>query len=141
MHDILKLYNQINTFGKDQEMEFDIIQPGEIRYRFPTYEKHCATPKALHGGAIAAFMDAVLGVSALSLSCEQQKLVSTIELKLNFLKPAAPNHVLLGAGKVVSSGNRIIVAEGIITDEETGAEIARGSGTFNAYPIGKSGLV
>lgn len=141
MHKILELYNSINNYGTLNELELEVISPGHIKYIMPVQQKHLATPIAIHGGVLAAMMDAILGVGALSLACHDKKLVSTIEFKINYLSPARPGDVLIGEGKVIQKGNRIIVSEGDIKIQDTQKIIAKGLGTFSAYPIEKSGVL
>ena len=141
MHKILKLYNSINQYGTLNDLDLEVKSSGHIRYRMPVKPKHLATPIAIHGGVLSAMMDAILGVASLSASCEDGKLVSTVEFKINYLAPARLGDVLIGEGKVIQKGNRLIIAEGDIKLEKTGKLIAKGMGTFSAYPIEKSGIL
>lgn len=102
-------------------------------------EDHLATPDVIHGGMLAAFMDGVLGLAALSVSAEKGKLVATVEFKINYHKPVYLHEKLKGHGKVITAGNRIIVSEGKIYNEKEEL-VASGSGTFNSYPAKKVGL-
>lgn len=141
MHPILQLYNSINSYGTINELDLEVLKPGHIIYEMPVKPKHLATPIAIHGGVLAAFMDAVLGVAGLSISCHDGKLVSTVEFKINYLAPARPGDVLIGEGKVIQKGNRILVCEGEVRLQDTNKIIAKGIGTFSAYPIEKSGIL
>lgn len=141
MHKILRLYHQINEFGAANDLQFTLLADGHIQYTMPVKQSHLATPIAIHGGVMAAFMDALLGVAALSISCHESKLVSTIEFKINYFAPARPGDVLVGVGKVVQKGRRIIVAEAEVVVEGSTQVVAKGMGTFNAYPIEKSGIL
>ncbi len=136
MHPILELYNKINHFGNDQGMVYEVIKPGEVSYTMTIEERHLSGPGVAHGGIIAGFMDAVLGVAALSLALEEGNLVSTVEFKINFLKPVRLGETIRGIGKVESKGSRIIVSTGEITDSQ-GNSLAKAMGTFNAYPAEK----
>lgn len=141
MHKILRLYNSINKYGTLNELDLEVISPGHIRYIMPVQEKHLATPIAIHGGVLSAMMDAILGVASLSKSCEDGKLVSTVEFKINYLAPAKLGDILIGEGKVIQKGNRLIIAEGDIKIQGSDKFIAKGLGTFSAYPIEKSGIL
>lgn len=141
MHKILRLYNSINQYGTLNDLELEVISAGHIKYRMPVKEKHLATPIAIHGGVLSAMMDAVLGVASLSASCHDGKLVSTVEFKINYLAPARLGDVLIGEGKVIQKGNRLIIADGSIALESGDKMIAKGMGTFSAYPIEKSGIL
>lgn len=86
-------------------------------------------------------MDGVLGVAALSLAVESERLVSTVEFKINFFKPIQPGDVLLGYGKVIFEGKRLMGSEGTIFRANHHDEVvAKGLGTFNAYPADKNHL-
>jgi uncharacterized protein (TIGR00369 family) len=134
---LIELYNKNNHFGTLLGMEFELIKPGEIKYFLQVKKELLATPTAMHGGAIAAFMDAIIGVAALSAVAEEQKVVSTVEFKINYLKPAIINDRLIGTGKVIQKGNRIIITEGKIYNSQNEI-IAIATGTLNAYPFEKS---
>jgi uncharacterized protein (TIGR00369 family) len=140
MHKILKLYNSINKYGTLNELELEVIAPGHIKYLMPVKEKHLATPIAIHGGVLSAMMDAILGVASLSASCHDGKLVSTVEFKINYLAPARLGDILVGEGRVIQKGNRLIIADGDIKLQNTDKFIAKGIGTFSAYPIEKAGI-
>ena len=141
MHNILRLYNSINNYGNLNDLELTVLAPGHIQYVMPVREKHLATPIAIHGGVLSALMDAILGVASLSASCHDGKLVSTVEFKINYLSPARLGDVLIGEGRVIEKGNRLIVAEGDIKLKDSGKFIAKGLGTFSSYPLEKSGIL
>jgi uncharacterized protein (TIGR00369 family) len=120
-------------------MKLTVVKPGEIIYEMEVLEKHLATVNTIHGGMIAALMDGVIGVAALSLVAQDKKLVSTVEFKLNYYKPAYLGDVLKGYGRVDNAGNRIISTSGEIYNQK-GEMIAKAMGTFNAYPFDKSDI-
>lgn len=121
------------------DMEFQLGNPGEIVYHMVIQEKHLATPRAAHGGAVSAFMDATMGVCALSQVILDNKVVSTIEMKLSFVSPALIGKKLIGTAKTIKKGKRIVFVEGEIHNED-GDLIAIGTGTFNVYPAEKAGF-
>ena len=131
-------YIKFNNFGRHIGMQFNILSPGKIEYSITIKEFHLATPFAAHGGVLSAFMDSVLGISALSLVCVDNKIVSTVEMKLNFLSPVKLGDTLVGRSSVLSKGNRIIVTEAEIVNQEN-ILVGKGMGTFNAYPKEKAG--
>jgi uncharacterized protein (TIGR00369 family) len=141
LKDLLELYQQVNKYGEVNGMQLSIVRPGEIIYQMEIKDIHMATPIAAHGGAVAGMMDGVLGVAALSLTALEEKLVSTIEFKINYLNPVYKGDVLKGFGKVDQSGKRIIIASGEIFCSNRGnILIAKAMGTFNAYPFEKAGF-
>lgn len=135
-HIIIKTYNSWNKFGDLLEMSFKVIAKGEVEYSLQISEKHLATPVAAHGGCVAALMDATLGVAALTSVCEEMKVVSTVNMNMNFLLPALVGDILIGKGKVVKAGKRILFVEAQIFNLKEDL-IAFGSATMNAYPVDK----
>jgi uncharacterized protein (TIGR00369 family) len=138
-HPLIQKYIEYNQFGLLLGMNFSILSSGMVSYQLQIEAKHLATPIAAHGGAIAGLMDAALGVAALSLVCEQQKVVSTLEMNTRFHHPAYERDVLTATTNVLSAGNRILVVEAKIVNQQQQL-IASGSGTFNAYPMEKAGF-
>lgn len=138
-HPIILGYIEANYFGRELGMEFDIINHGEVLYRMPVLKKHLATPIAAHGGAISALMDATMGVCALSEVIRDDKVVSTLEMKLSFIAPALLGDMLDAKAKIIKSGKRILFVEGEIRNQDDKL-IAMATGTFNAYPASKAGF-
>ena len=138
-HPLIQKYIEYNNFGRTLGMDFTIQSAGNVTYTMLISDVHLATPSTSHGGAIAGLMDAVLGVCGLSVVCMEERLVSTVEMGMHFIRPANLNDNLIGRAEVVSKGNRIIIIEGKIYNQYNQV-IASGSGTFNAYPKEKAGL-
>lgn len=137
---LIKIYSQTNQFGELLGTELLKFEEDGIQYRLEISDKHLATPTTVHGGVLSAFMDGILGVAALYVSSEFGCLVSTVEFKINYLKPVRKGEVLLGNGTIVSKGKRIIITQGEILNETTREKVAVAMGTFNAYPYHKSGM-
>lgn len=138
-HPLVQLYIEKNNFGRFLEMDFKIIEPGKVHYTMPIHAMHLATPIAAHGGAISALMDATMGVCALSRVIEENKVVSTIELKISFVSPALENDVLSADADVIKKGNRLIFVEGKIYNQRNEL-VAMATGTFNSYSPKNAGF-
>lgn len=136
---LMNTYQETNQFGKLNGMELMNYEQGKIEYRMEIKQIHLATPKTAHGGVLAAYMDGIMGVAALTASAKNLCLVSTVEFKINYLKPAFLGDVLIGKGTIISAGKRIIIAKGEISNQK-GELISIATGTFNAYPYEKSGM-
>lgn len=127
-----------NHFDRASGFVPTIKGPGVVEYRFQVQEQHLSSPGVAHGGAIAGFMDCVLGLTALSLALTDNHLVSTVEFKLNFIRPARLGETIIGTGKIDYKGKSLIIASGDIRTE-AGDLVAKGLGTFNTYPLEKKG--
>jgi uncharacterized protein (TIGR00369 family) len=138
-HPLIQAYNASNAFGQLLGMTFNILSPGNIVYSLRVTAEHLATPLAAHGGCIGALVDATLGVTALSVVCENNQVVSTIEYKVNFLAPALCNDELDARGKIIQQGRRILVVQCEVLAKNRNVMVAQAMGTFNAYDAAKAG--
>jgi uncharacterized protein (TIGR00369 family) len=137
MDKFLEIFKSTNQYDIDNELTFEIHSPGSITYRMKILEKHLSSPQTAHGGAIAGFMDCVLGLSALSEAITKEQLTSTVEFKINFLRPVKIGDEIIGIGKVVHKGKSLLISQGEIRSKNSNELIAMGQGTFNLYPFSK----
>jgi len=130
-------YHKACSFDRHLGMRLNVYGPGQIRYRLTIGEQHLSVPTACHGGVIAAMMDAVLGVTALSWAADRDQLCATVEFKTHFFEEVKPGDELEGTGAIDFAGTRLVVTTGSIVDLTTGQPVAKGMGTFNLYPLAK----
>lgn len=133
----IELFKSINKYDFENAMTFEIHSPGSITYRMFIQEKHLSSPNTAHGAAIAGFMDCVLGLSALSEAITRDNLTSTVEFKINYIRPVKLGEELIGSGKVVHRGKSLIISQGEVRIAGTNELVAMGQGTFNTYPFAK----
>lgn len=107
---------------------FDIISvnPGEAVVEFQATEAHANPMGTLHGGVLCDIADAAMGI-AYSSNLEEGESFTTLELKINFLKPVWKSR-LLATGRVVKQGRTVGLVECDITDEK-GSLVARATST------------
>jgi uncharacterized protein (TIGR00369 family) len=139
-HPLIKAYIAQNNFGKLLDASFVIHNSGTVEYQLKVSEKHLATPNAMHGGCIAALLDATLGVGALSLVCEQGMVVSTLEFKVSFLNACLLGDELSCISTPIKKGNRLLFMEAEVFNQEK-LIVAKASATLNAYPKEKAGYL
>jgi uncharacterized protein (TIGR00369 family) len=132
-HPIIDKYIESNEFGRLLGIDFTIQEPGICFSKILVNSEHSAIPKVAHGGFTAALMDATMGVGALSLVCREMKVVSTIEIKISFFNPVLINTIVSCKSYCVRQGKSILFMEGELRDESNRI-LAKGSGSFNAYP-------
>jgi uncharacterized protein (TIGR00369 family) len=77
-------------------------------------DSHLQAYGTAHGGVLAGLVDAAMGLAILGRAPAGEG-CATVEMKLNFLAPARPGP-LVGRGRVVSEGRRIVVAWGEAAD-------------------------
>lgn len=136
---IIEAYKQSNIFGNNLGMVLISADKSGSHYQMAITKDHMATPLNAHGGVVASLMDGTLGVAALAHALEKKHVVSTIEFKVNFIAPVFCGDTLDAKGEVVHAGNRIMVCEGSVYNQN-GAIVAKGTGTFNSYPVEKAQL-
>ncbi|KAI9031454.1 HotDog domain-containing protein [Hyaloraphidium curvatum] len=86
------------------------VAPGEVDIDLPFHEKITQQHGFVHGGVIAAVMDSACGYAASTLMPADAG-VLTVELKANFLAPAAGD-VFRFRGKVKRAGRSVSFVEG-----------------------------
>lgn len=137
---LLEKYIENNLFGKLIGMDFEIVSEGNVNYYLTISQNHLATPHAAHGGVISSLVDGALGVAGLSCVYKENKVVSTIEYKINFLSPAHINDKLVAKAKVEQKGNRILIIScEVYCVNKKNSLLAKALGTFNAYSAEKAG--
>jgi uncharacterized protein (TIGR00369 family) len=99
---------------------------GEIEVHFTATEAFTNPVGAVQGGFLAAMLDDTLG-PALVATLPQGAFAPTLELKVNYLRPARPGR-LLGRGRVVHRGGTIAFLAGELCDE-AGAVLATATAT------------
>jgi uncharacterized protein (TIGR00369 family) len=107
---------------------FDLISVklGEAVVEFQATEAHANPMGTLHGGVLCDIADIAMGV-AYSSNLDEGESFTTLELKINFLKPIWKAR-LLATGRVVKQGRTVGLAECDITDEK-GNLVARATST------------
>lgn len=137
---LIEKYIHDNHFGKLLGMDFKIVSDGQVEYYLTIKKEHLATPHAAHGGVIAALIDAALGVAGLSAVYKENRVVSTVEYKTNFLSPALLNDELVAKAKVEQQGKRLLIIScDVFCKTRENKPIAKALGTFNAYDASKAG--
>jgi uncharacterized protein (TIGR00369 family) len=127
--DIIQAYIDKNRFGVLLGMSFDVLEPGIVAYRLDIQEKHLATPMHAHGGVIASLLDATLGVGALSLVADEQKVVSTVDLSIQFLAGVKKSDQLMAYSKCLKKGNKLIFMQADVLNQNKQL-VAHANGTF-----------
>lgn len=94
--------------------------------------QHLRSLGMLHGGVIAGLMDTLLGKAA-STRAPAGHYTVTVQLNVNFIRPAGPGTVLRGSPRIAHDGRRSAVVLGELRDQD-GALIATGSATCMHLP-------
>ncbi len=102
------------------------LEPGVARFELETDERHANPMGTLHGGILCDLADAAMGTAYASL-LQAGESFTTLELKINFLKPVWEAK-LTAVGRVVKGGRTVGLVECDIFDEKASL-VARASCT------------
>ncbi|HTP65899.1 MAG TPA: PaaI family thioesterase [Geobacteraceae bacterium] len=105
------------------------VELGQAVIEFEMKKHHTNTMGTLHGGVLCTIADTAMGV-VFATMLEEGESLTTLELKINYLKPVWQGK-LLALGKVVKKGRMTGLVECDIVDENEQL-IARASSTYMA---------
>jgi uncharacterized protein (TIGR00369 family) len=107
-------------------------EPGFARLEIPFREELIGDPlrPALHGGVLSALADAAGGGAVWTVIEDERARVSTIDLRIDYLRPAKLELVIAEA-TVVRVGNRVGVADVRLFQSDGSETIATGKGVYN----------
>lgn len=117
-----------STHMEDVGVRVRTAEPGLIELVWEPTERICNRAGIVHGGYLSIVLDDAAGIAAASLG-ERFVPCLTMNLNIDFLRPAYPGRVYTAIGTIVKPGSARIVADGRIEDAD-GKLIARASGSF-----------
>ena len=102
------------------------IEPGRAVVEMDAGPQHANPMGTLHGGVLCDLADAAMGMAYAS-SLDEDETFTTLELKINFLKPVWTGH-LIATGRLVKGGQTVGLVECDVHDDKERL-VARASGT------------
>jgi uncharacterized protein (TIGR00369 family) len=102
------------------------VRHGEAVVELEASDTHANPMGTLHGGVLCDIADAAMGI-AFASTLEDGESFTTLELKMNFLRPVWKDR-LRAVGKIVKRGRAVGMVECDVTNSE-GALVARSSCT------------
>jgi uncharacterized protein (TIGR00369 family) len=109
------------------------IEPGRAQLEVAFREELIGDPvrRAVHGGVISALADTAGGCAVWSALEEPRARVSTIDMRIDYLRPGRPE-TLLAEATVVRIGRRVGVCDmRVFHASAPGDAIATGKGVYN----------
>ena len=85
------------------------VEVGQAKVSFVVRKEMCNPAMLLHGGVIAGMLDEVAGISVYTLG--RENVFTTINLDIDFLRPANVGQKVIVESKVIRSGKRLINVE------------------------------
>jgi uncharacterized protein (TIGR00369 family) len=109
-------------------------EPGRVVVELPVGPQHRHGEGVVQGGVITQIADAAMGITLATLQ-EDGMWNTTIELKINFLRPVIEGN-LRAIGRVVEMKQTLFFSEADVIDEK-GRIVARASSTCMPVPQGQ----
>jgi len=116
-----------NPFWSLLGMEIIEIKKGWAQIRLPFSEKLANGIGVMHGGAIFSPADSAVGMALVGL-IDKDENISTLEMKINYLKPLTAGDIIAEA-KIVHRGTMTAIGDVEVKDEK-GNLIAKGLATY-----------
>ena len=91
------------------------VEPGRIVFAGKPDAQSLNLIGTIHGGWSAAILDTAMALAALT-TLDARHDFTTLDLKLNYLRPIAPGIEVRAEGEVVHAGRRVALCEGRIVD-------------------------
>lgn len=93
-------------------------------------EDHLSPAGRVHGGVVSAFFDYACG-AAVFATLAPQGYCSTVELKVNYLRPLELGNRLVAKTRVIFQGKRLCVIHGFVYRNEEKDPVAMATATFH----------
>ncbi len=103
------------------------VGDGRLVMELEIEERHTSPPGSVHGGILCDIADAAMGCAYGTL-LDDSETWTTVELKINYLRPAFPGAKLVAEGRVVNAGRTLALTECDVRNGE-GKLVARASST------------
>jgi uncharacterized protein (TIGR00369 family) len=131
-HDVLRIMEEQVPFNRLLGIKGESASNGRAVLVLPVRAEHVGDPRrpALHGGVLSSLIDTAGGVAAWSVLGPHES-VSTVDLRVDYLEPAALGGPLRAEAELVRKGNRVCHVRIALTQE--GVLVAEGRGVYNIH--------
>lgn len=102
------------------------VEPGRVVVELDAAPRHANPMGTVHGGVLCDLADAAMGMAYAS-SLDEGETFTTLELKINFLKPVWTGR-LIATGRLVKGGRTVGLTECDVVDDKDRL-VARASST------------
>ena len=116
-----------NPFWSLLGMELMEVKKGWAKVRLPFNDKLTNAVGLVHGGAIFSPADSAVGMALIGLIGRDEN-ISTLEMKINYLRPVKESAIIAEA-KIVHKGTQTAIGDVDVRDEHD-ALIAKGLATY-----------
>ena len=105
-----RMFEAFIPFHRHLGLQVDHVDRGSAVIRIPWRDELLGDPSrnAIHGGVISALADAAGGIACFAMLDKPEDRVSTVDLRVDYLRPGAPGDIVCEA-RIVRFGNRMAV--------------------------------
>jgi uncharacterized protein (TIGR00369 family) len=113
-------------------MELIDVWPGGLIVKLPYSGNIVGNPESgiIHGGAITTLMDQTCGMAALSSLLPQFDIAPTVDLRIDYMRPAEPGRDILGKAETFRVTSSVIFTRGVAYHDDSDKPIAHCVATF-----------
>lgn len=130
---VKKFMEQSIPFNQMMGMRCIRLLRGRAALELPARPEFTGDPfrPALHGGVISALADTVGGLAVFSVVTVEDR-VSTIDLRVDYLRPGRVNTALVAEADIIRVGNRVAVANVVVMqDGDSTRPVAMAKGVYS----------
>jgi uncharacterized protein (TIGR00369 family) len=133
-HETLRrVMEEMIPFNRTLGLRVSELSKGFVRMEVPFRDDLIGdfARRAIHGGVISALADTAGGCAVWSTIDDHERRVSTIDLRIDYLRPGRPEG-LVAEANVVRVGNRVgVVDVRVFHASDPSATVATGKGVYN----------
>lgn len=137
--DFVRLFSEGNPLCRAMGIAFESIGEGEASLSLPWREDLVGDPDTgvIHGGAVSVLLDTACGI-AVMVNPGQEAATATIDLRIDYMRPARPGETLHAKAKVYHSTRNVafLRARAWTTDYDRPVAFAAGAFTASRNPGG-----
>lgn len=113
-------------------LELVDVWEGGLIVKLPYSEQIVGNPETgiIHGGAITTLMDQTCGMAALSSLIPKFDIAPTVDLRIDYMRPAEPGRDILGKAETFRVTSSVIFTRGVAYHEDSDKPIAHCVATF-----------
>ncbi len=136
---LTRFFEEAIPFNRVLGIQVDEVGSGRCILRVQGREEFTGNPRlpAMHGGVISSLADSAGGLAVFS-QLELSQNCSTVDLRVDYLRPAVPTEALICESRVVRAGNRVVVTDSTLRQGERIVSTARAVYNVVAHAIDES---
>lgn len=102
------------NFHRFLDMNIVYLKKGLARMEIEVKQEFTNPNDICHGGIGFSILDTAMSMAVRTIGKE----ITTVEMNINYLRPAQKGEILTAEGKILKNGNKIIVGEGELYNQD-----------------------